>query len=1484
MQPNPIQLPQVIRTKLAEFARRVRLVSLLRGVAGGLLCFWLGALVVALAELSFSPALGWRIWLSSGNYFLAGAFLIYRVGFPWLTRQSLEQSARALETAANGRFEERILSSVEMAEASAREVPAGVSRWMMEETIRKTAEELQAVDTTTFVDHRPAVKSWKQTSGLLCLLAAACLIPGFVSRMHLALDPYASTATLSKTKLVVSPGSCRIRQGMPLDLTAVVTPQPEQVKAIINWEDGFQETATLTKGQTNAFALGLASVSQGFRYQVQAGDAESVIYTVKVDVPPRISKMQLVIQPPAYTRDTNRIVEGGSADFLEGSSVKLLLETAGEKVAKAEWIADDGRTNELAIENNNVSFSLQPTNPLTYQIRLTGVNQLQSEPSQKWTWTPVLDLPPVARLTGTGLEAAMVQPDEIVQLEAFGSDDVGLKRVDLVVLGKENEADIKSIFTLGAESPSNSVTLSREVRTKLNYSLADIRAQTGEEYQFQVVATDVHEQTTKSEPIAVTIGATDQAVEAQLAARLKQLLAALQAQAEYLKQTRSSWLSIGRNYQEDNPTAEAPAIAMLQSRLNEFGRELSGVGRTLVNESETNSVSEARFMYRLGSTIAVMGEQEREVLTQACGRLDQARGTNVYDVFNRGHEFFNRALLDVAEYQHALSILQGVFETDVLATRCESAQGRYKRGLPVMRGEPAPPDSSAGPGLQATFFEGITLNGKVLEQKTANPRFDNYAPANRRENWSARYEGDVNIPDPGGWSLACISDDGVRLLIDGKSVLPGESWGNHAAQQFKGDLKLTNGWHGITIEFFQGSSENKLQLLAAKQGQPLQEVPAFWLRPPSARQVKPKPVMDAPLSAMVKEVLKERVRTSLQTPAGTPPVLAPFTNLVQNESFTKLVSDQSPTGQTLSSNLTTFASWNPEQLQKSEVQADDLTQLSREGKRILKEALDRIRWHYEGAEAMKPLQNAVEELRQINNELRQLPNNQNQRTEAEQTKLELAKAWTKELTQAATEASHEFFETAKQKEATLSERTTALTAAAKAEKEMQPAVNKLEKALNENKNKEEMTGQIDQRLNEISDRLRELNDLQENMNREQVAAEARKAAPQARAFERAQKARNPNGLQEKYDNLKQAVAPVLKAERVAGNYQDAEKLEGLAGQDPDSAKGKETAEEIRGLASRANENPPSLAQDIPPAMRQPTDALEQHQATPQETANQLAKPRLAMALEAARLVKQGDRKTAVAYELLGQDTGALLESPATLSAPAIKPLTERAAALAGQRGDEARQAEIKAANERLKLLAQHPAGNAEVLAAQLDELSAEAMQAAGNDAKKPPLTTQLGTLAATTPPVANWAESDNPQEIAASAAHESLHDIEAAPKQWEPYNEASQILGDAARQLRMDAATKELADLNPFPAAALPVPQPADIAAKSPVTQDDARSLTRPDGKAIVDPAPKGIDQAEWARLNAQLRKAIQSGGIENFSEEQQAAIRAYFEKLSSEK
>jgi hypothetical protein len=429
-------------------------------------------------------------------------------------------------------------------------------------------------------------------------------------------------------------------------------------------------------------------------------------------------------------------------------------------------------------------------------------------------------------------------------------------------------------------------------------------------------------------------------------------------------------------------------------------------------------------------------------------------------------------------------------------------------------------------------------------------------------------------------------------------------------------------------------------------------------------------------------------------------------------------------------------------------------------------------------------------------------------------------------------------------------------------------------------NKNELASQIEQRLNEVTKRYREVNDLQENINRESVAAEARQALPAARAFQRTQNQDSPST--EAYAKVRQAVARVEKAQFISGDYQGARHLDSLAGDSPQTARAKETADELRGLAIRTDTHPPSLAKSIPPPMQQQTEALDHQKSTAHDAAEQLARPRLALSLEASRLNRNSERKTAVAYELLGQDLGALLESPPNLTGSALRPLAERAAALAGQKGDEARQAEIRSANERLQLMARNNPHDAAALAAQLDELSGAARQAADNGQKRAPLAEHLGEVAKIAAPVADWAESVQADEIAASAAHESLSGIEVAPKAWEPYNQAAEILAEAARQIRLNHAADQVAELNPFPA--IPEGALADPNETAAAVPAETVRMDGPAGRVVPQPVPRAVDQAEWARLNEHLRQAIRNSGIEHFSEEQQAAIRAYFERLSAEK
>jgi hypothetical protein len=60
---------------------------------------------------------------------------------------------------------------------------------------------------------------------------------------------------------------------------------------------------------------------------------------------------------------------------------------------------------------------------------------------------------------------------------------------------------------------------------------------------------------------------------------------------------------------------------------------------------------------------------------------------------------------------------------------------------------------------------------------------------------------DLAIRDAGRHRLRVVSDDGVRVKVDGKTVL--ENWTWHAPTRDEAELELTSGRHRIEVEYFQ---------------------------------------------------------------------------------------------------------------------------------------------------------------------------------------------------------------------------------------------------------------------------------------------------------------------------------------------------------------------------------------------------------------------------------------------------------------------------------------------------------------------------------------------------------------------------------------------------------------------------------------------------------------------------------------------------------
>jgi hypothetical protein len=272
-------------------------------------------------------------------------------------------------------------------------------------------------------------------------------------------------------------------------------------------------------------------------------------------------------------------------------------------------------------------------------------------------------------------------------------------------------------------------------------------------------------------------------------------------------------------------------------------------------------------------------------------------------------------------------------------------------------------------------------------------------------------------------------------------------------------------------------------------------------------------------------------------------------------------------------------------------------------------------------------------------------------------------------------------------------------------------------------------------------------------------------------------------------------------------------------------------------------------------------------------------PHLAMAVESARLAKKGDRRAAIAYHMLGADTGQVMTQPEQLNSASVKQLADRAEALAGAKGDPARQAEINAAQERFKQMTQNAKPSLDSLADRLESLALTADASADNASKRPGLMQDLKETDAEIPAPGSDPMADESLETAKQAVDQSIQGIEGAPKAWESYKEAAQTLSESARQIRMNEAIGQSKMASEQMQKSQPQPSK-----ESQMPSDMPGPSDQNAGNAAPGAAPKGMDQVDWARLNGRLRDAIRSSGIEHFSEEQQKAIRAYFQKLSNEK
>ncbi|MGZ4962858.1 MAG: DUF4175 family protein, partial [Limisphaerales bacterium] len=278
---------------------------------------------------------------------------------------------------------------------------------------------------------------WKKFVRYVAAFAAAVVVFGLF--LAIAPSPVTAIARVSQpwsdasyTRFRVSPGSTNVAIGADQVVQCAFDGLPPKQPQLL-WRSPGARTWTAvtldTSEKTNTYTF--SALSNTVEYAFAANASQSPTFTLQAINPPKIAKLKVKVQLPAYTQRSAYVSDDPNLTVLRGSELEFQMSTSGDPV-QARWRADQVSSgNFTQTTNGDWIFRTVATEQTFYWVDLIDRASHKGGNETAFQLSVATDDPPKVIISEPGKDIRADRTNR-VPITIDATDDYGLSNLKLV--------------------------------------------------------------------------------------------------------------------------------------------------------------------------------------------------------------------------------------------------------------------------------------------------------------------------------------------------------------------------------------------------------------------------------------------------------------------------------------------------------------------------------------------------------------------------------------------------------------------------------------------------------------------------------------------------------------------------------------------------------------------------------------------------------------------------------------------------------------------------------------------------------------------------------------------------------------------------------------------------------------------------------------------------------------------------------------------